>query len=470
MPLGSGSSAHPFAHLQAQNAALYRDVLDAFVRAKQRFTVHLRPEDVLVELGSGPSLETVTAALTQLAEWGNLRADPDTGRVTTVEDFHRARYLYQLSAEGHAAEQAIATYEEAIGRRGALQSVALSDIAAQLRALLVIAAEAAVGDPPDAAKTHLLMMSLVDRFTGLADNAQAFMASLRRAIDFADADLDAFIAYKEQLISYIERFIADLANRGAEIAALAHRIEAAGVLPLLEVAARREAADAAPGSENGEDAHDAAVHEAMEAWRQQWHGLRDWFVSADSSRQSQARLLRSAAIGAIRQLLVRWRRSTSVGRGVLTVRPTSGCSHCGSRRPPTTSRRIDCGTPPSGSRPHATSPRRRRPSPRATSSRYPRRHRGRGHPDWRSARGYAKPDRTSGGVPRTGSSTAPTNAGCSPSAPSRRPRRPPAPVPLSPRLARLLCRNSVRWTPPSSGSSSYYWATRWPPGIRTPAR
>ena len=303
MPIGSGSAAQPFAHLQAQNATLYRDVLDAFVRAKRRFTVHLRPEDVLAELPGAGSLESVTAALTQLAEWGNLRADPDTGRVTTVEDFHRARYLYQLSAEGHAAEQAIAIYEEAIGRRGSLQSVALSDIAAQLRALLIIATDAALGSPPDAAKTHLLMMSIVDRFTGLADNAQAFMASLRRAIDFADADVDAFVAYKEQLISYIERFIADLANRGAEIAGLAHQIEAAGVLPLLEVAARRESLDTAPGDDRGDDARTAAVEEAMAAWRQRWQGLREWFVSSDSSRQSQARLLRAAAIGSIRQLL-----------------------------------------------------------------------------------------------------------------------------------------------------------------------
>ncbi|MBF9132617.1 TIGR02677 family protein [Plantactinospora sp. S1510] len=296
-------SAQPFAHLQAQNAALYRVVLATFVRAKQRFTVHLRPEDVLAELGVGTSAEAVTAALTQLAEWGNLRADPDTGRVTTVEDFHRARYLYQLSPEGHAAEQAIAVYEETVARRGALQSVALSDIAAQLRALLAIAAGGAAGDPPDPAKTHLLLMSLVDRFTGLADNAQAFMASLRRTVDFADAEVDVFLAYKEQLISYLERFIADLANRGAEIAALAGQIEEAGVLPLLEVAAHREASDAAPVDDADGEAQRAVAREALAAWRQRWHGLRDWFVSADGGRQSQARLLRSAAIGAIRQLL-----------------------------------------------------------------------------------------------------------------------------------------------------------------------
>ncbi|MFD0853459.1 DUF2397 family protein, partial [Actinomadura adrarensis] len=125
--------AQPFAHLGAPNAALYRDVLQVFARAKERFTVHLRPEDVASDLGREDD-EQLVQALEKLVEWGNLRADADTGRVTTVEDFHRKRFLFQLTPEGHAAEQAIAFYEEAIGRRGALQSVALADIADQLEA------------------------------------------------------------------------------------------------------------------------------------------------------------------------------------------------------------------------------------------------------------------------------------------------------------------------------------------------
>ncbi len=293
----------PFAHLHTQNAELYRAVLLAFVRAKGRFAVHLRPEDVQAELAGTVGLDAVNAALEQLAKWRNLRQDPDTGRVTTVEDFHRARYLYQLTPEGWAAEQAIAVYEENVGRRGALQSVALSDIASLLQSLLVIATEAVAGGvPADSAKTHLLLMSVVDRFTGLADNAQAFMSSLRRAVDFADSEVEVFLAYKERLIGYLERFIADLANQGAEIAELSQRIEQIGVEPLLEVAARREAADAAPDSAQG-DEFDLAARAALARWRDRWSGLRDWFYSTDPHRQSQAKLLRSAAIGAITQLL-----------------------------------------------------------------------------------------------------------------------------------------------------------------------
>ncbi|WP_131746635.1 TIGR02677 family protein [Frankia sp. Cppng1_Ct_nod] len=316
---GNGVPRQPFAHLSAPNAPFYRDVLMTFARARDRFIVHMRPEDVSADLGWPGETEPVVAALEKLVEWGNLRADPDTGRVTTVEDFHRARYLYQLTAAGQAAEEAIAVYEEAIGRRGALQSVALEDIAAQLRALAeMVTADAAHIDP---AKVHLLLLALAERFTGLADNAQAFMASLRRVIDFSDGDVAAFVAYKQRLIDYINRFIADLANRGAEIATLLGQIEAAGVDRLLVIAARREAADIVPGLPADTDsgtgdtgelpadsadtpvAYDAAITVSLDAWRNRWRGLRDWFLSADSRHPSQARLLRGAAITAITQLI-----------------------------------------------------------------------------------------------------------------------------------------------------------------------
>ena len=215
LPNQAQDRPQPFTHLGVPNAGVYRAVLRTFAQAKERFIVHLRPEDVAAELRTHAD-EQLTQALEQLVAWGNLRADVDTGRVATVEDFHRKRSLYQLTAAGQAAEQAIAFYEEAIGRRGQLQSVALADIAEQLRSLKVLAGDR----EPDPARTHLLLLSIAERFSSLADNAQAFMSALRRAIDFSDGDIDGFLAYKERLIDYINRFIADLANSGAQIAVL----------------------------------------------------------------------------------------------------------------------------------------------------------------------------------------------------------------------------------------------------------
>lgn len=117
-------SLTPFAHVNADKAPLYRAVMQVFVAAKRRFLVHLRPEDVHEQLSVEAAREEMERALQQLVEWGNLQAEPDTSRVTTVEDFYRARYLYQLTREGEAAETALAVYDETLGRRAALQSVA----------------------------------------------------------------------------------------------------------------------------------------------------------------------------------------------------------------------------------------------------------------------------------------------------------------------------------------------------------
>jgi uncharacterized protein (TIGR02677 family) len=295
---GTPSAAQPFNHLGVPHAEQYRRLLRIFARAKERFIVHLRPEDIAAELRVDAD-DQLTEALDQLVRWGNLRSDVDTSRVTTVEDFHRKRSLYQLTSEGQAAEQAIAFYEEAIGRRGQLQSVALADIADQLQALLTLARQ---GDP-DPAKVHLLLLSVAERFSSLADNAQAFMSALRRAIDFSDGDVDGFIAYKERLIDYINRFIADLANSGAQIAVLLADLEAADHERLLAVAARREAADAVPEGADTAASLARAEQQALDGWRNRWRGLDDWFTSRDAGRTSQARMLRQAAVTAIKQLI-----------------------------------------------------------------------------------------------------------------------------------------------------------------------
>ncbi|MGH7910156.1 MAG: TIGR02677 family protein, partial [Candidatus Dormibacteraceae bacterium] len=208
----------PFEHVHAPSAEDYRRVMRAFVDAKRNYLVHRRPEDVAETLAAGgPALDaaTVDARLTQLVQWGNLRRDLDTGRVTTVEDFYRPRYLYQLTAEGEAAELALDAYDRALGRRGELQSIALEDISVRLHSLR----QEIDQGPGDPAVGHALLRDLTGLLDSLASNASQFMASLQRTIDLQDVDEDAFIAYKDRLIDYLSRFVGDLAVKSAEIAA-----------------------------------------------------------------------------------------------------------------------------------------------------------------------------------------------------------------------------------------------------------
>jgi len=292
----------PFAYLAAQNAGLYRRVMLAFVAAKRRFVVHLRTEDVLTELASGAPADpkAVADALGQLVDWGNLSADPDTSRVTSVEDFHRARFLYQLTHAGEAAERSLAVFDEQLGRRGTLQAVALEDIATGLRAVHEL-----TRDPePDVGRTGLLLRDLVRRCADLAENAQAFMGSLQRTIDLYELDTDAFRAYKDRLIDYLERFIKDLTGIGGEIAELLGRLDPAAVERLLTLVARRDAEDAAPGAGGfgTENFREAALATELASWHERWLGLQQWFIST-SEHPSQAKLLRARARKAIPDLL-----------------------------------------------------------------------------------------------------------------------------------------------------------------------
>ncbi len=284
----------PFAHVDAPNSALYRRIMLVFAEAKRRFVIHLRPEDVAEALNSGPGervdLDQVSSALASLENWRNLRADPDTSRVTSVEDFYRPRFLYQFTRYGEAAERALEVFEQEIGRRGELQAVALEDIRFRLTALRDMV------DPLDSAIVHNLLLELVGRLDSLAANAGAFMGSLQRTIDLHEIDEEAFLAYKDRLIAYLERFVSELVVKHHAIAAILASLTPERVTELLTHAAEREAADAAPDDETAPD-------QRLAAWRARWSGLGAWFASTDRAHPSQADLLRARARKAIPDLL-----------------------------------------------------------------------------------------------------------------------------------------------------------------------
>jgi uncharacterized protein (TIGR02677 family) len=308
-PARTVSGPRPFAHLDTQLAPLYRRVMGVFTAAKQRFVVHLRPDDVIEVLRADPlaepvTTEQVTEALRSLQIWGNLRADPDTSRVTTVEDFYRARYLYQLSREGEAAERALALYEAELARRGELQAIALEDIRVRLRAL------AGLSEDPDPAVAHNILLELIGRLDSLAANASAFMGSLQRTIDLTEIDEEAFLAYKDRLISYLERFVSELVVKAYDIESLLRKLGARQdrVQQLLLLAAEREAADVAPGEAAGGSGAAAAERRAatehkLAQWKARWSGLASWFISIDRLHPSQAELLRDRTRQAIPDLL-----------------------------------------------------------------------------------------------------------------------------------------------------------------------
>jgi uncharacterized protein (TIGR02677 family) len=282
------------AYLNADRVELYRAILATFVEAKARFAIHLRPEDVttalrdqFVEGGD----EAIGSALQQLCEWGNLESHPDTSDVSTVEDFYRPRFLYQLSREGEAAEHAVQAYHDKLRERGELQTSALEDILVLLGELVVLCES----DTLDVGKAHRTLQQVYQRLDELTARARTFLGSLQTAIDLHGLTLQHFLEYKEALIDYLERFIGELALGTMKVAGHLRRIDRTDVKELLRRVVDRELSDVLETSQELRDDH-------LRRWQQRWEGVHAWFVRRGSA-PSQAEVLRSRARSAIPALL-----------------------------------------------------------------------------------------------------------------------------------------------------------------------
>src|SRR5262249_22661205 len=125
-------------------------------------------------------------------------------------------------------------------------------------------------------------------------------------------------AYKDRLISYLERFVSELVVKAYDIESLLRKLDATmpdRVEQLLLLAAEREAADVVPGdvvaSGSGASAAErsaaterhTATHRKLAQWRARWSGLASWFITRDRQHPSQAELLRDRTRQAIPDLL-----------------------------------------------------------------------------------------------------------------------------------------------------------------------
>lgn len=294
MPAGAPDFS-VFAHLTAEKAPLYRAILGVFLAQRARFVISLRSAEILSALAERPPPAGIEpaeldAALQQLRTWGNLDDTEDPSDATSIEEFYHRHRLYQLSAAGEAAERAIAVFDEYLHRPGELQTTALHDISDLLDALLPRLADT----PPDDAKLHHLLSSLVARFEQLTSRAQSFMRGLQSTVQLHGISVEAFLAYKEKLIEYLEKFIGELVVSTNRIADALQQLEACGIELAFAAAARRELVDSLDPAPN-------AFEQAAAAWRERWTGLRRWFVADEGP--SQAELLRARARSAIPALL-----------------------------------------------------------------------------------------------------------------------------------------------------------------------
>lgn len=276
------------------SSPLYAAILSVLVAAKERYQVQVRTEEVAGELAaSGVETATLGSALEQLKDWGAVTWTQDTSRVARLEDFHRRRELWQLTAAGQAAHDSVLRVLGAAEQAGSLQRALFRDIRENLDAL------AAALDAGDATATYLRLRDLDGALRDLAANARDFhstMAELRREHELAP---EKFLAYKHLLIDYLQQFLDDLFRYRGQIAAQVAGVEERGVDHLVQLAAA------------GDDSMGLfADHDLAARWKDRWAGLAGWF-RADSGRGAAgAEELAAATTTAIRDLMAFLRKLT----------------------------------------------------------------------------------------------------------------------------------------------------------------
>ncbi len=292
-----------FHHLAAQKVGTYRTVLRVFVAAKERFEIALRPADVLERLSDDEKRQvglddedSVTGCLSSLCDWGNLSAARDVVSARTIEEYLRPKLLYQLTHAGDLAEHALADFDEGLVRPGELSASALYDIAEALEELLALMG----GEELDAGKAVRTLTELSSRFDTLVTRAQMFIGGLQRELDRPEAEEMSFLALKEELLGYLDRFVKELVNATFRVSRSLQKLESLNISPALEAAANAEIKDALSPT-------DEQRLRAMLLWQNRWAGLRGWFIGSHD-HQAHAESLRSRALAAIPALLERVQR------------------------------------------------------------------------------------------------------------------------------------------------------------------
>ena len=284
MDVHATSPYQTFIHLGTSKVAYYRQVLRAFLRAKEQFEIALRPSEVLAWLPADSALpeSEIPTVLEQLCEWRNLDASPDVAEVRTVEEFNRPRFLYHFTAAGEATENALSTFDQHVVQPGELQASALREILSTLEDLEHLLLSEAL----DVGKSTKAIRDLIERFQQLVSRAQSFMRSIQSSLVRPTSEVDLFLQHKEALLTYLEKFIGDLVLATYRVSCTLSRIEALGIDRALRGAAEAALADALnPDAQQRE-----AVHEH---WQLVWQKVCEsgFLVSLDR----HLRLRRSAA-------------------------------------------------------------------------------------------------------------------------------------------------------------------------------
>jgi len=299
----------------AQNAHIYRPIMRLFYENRQQYGQHLAPSEVAEQLrrrfGIERELDDVIEDLSQLARWRALDAQHDSSRAKTASELVRKHFIYDITAAGELTERYLEQLDSLVEQTGSLQGSRLPAILQELTRL----ADELPGDEPSPQALQSALTNLVAALDELHSGANDFTRELAKVMRATEAlDEDAFRAYKSRVLEYLEGFRADFERFANPIADAIAAVEEQDIGRMVALIASIEQAPAYKVRE------DEARRRVAQQRRNQWTGVRNWFVGTSTQPPPFARLDANLldAIGWILRAVQRLkeRRSQRVDRSV----------------------------------------------------------------------------------------------------------------------------------------------------------
>lgn len=203
-------------YLSTEKSDKYRAILRFFYTQHERLREFLFPDEIYAHLReyeffSDYELEELHNDLASLVKWGNLRAQQESGKMKTVEEFKKRRFRYQITPYTVEFERMLIQFEqdsETFG--GSLEKTQFERLYQSLEKI-----KGSVDESPEECAQY--WDDLLTYFKKITQNTSDYFAYLRSEDTSEQMKTEAFLLYKDQFTLYLREFIISLQRTASGI-------------------------------------------------------------------------------------------------------------------------------------------------------------------------------------------------------------------------------------------------------------
>lgn len=262
-------------YLSADNYTVYRTIMRIFYLEHQKMHYQMDRDAVLALLQRQPLFaqytpDQLSLDLQQLIKWKNLTPIQDPRKPRTIAEFKNRQFQYMMSQPAIEIERMTITLENLSAQTASLSTSPFRRIRKSLR-------EAEGLDGLSLYEVHTWWQDLQEDFQRLSQNHQDYLRNFYGpGMEMQMKSVD-FIAYKQNLVRYLENFIQDLQRSAAQIGAQLEKFSPEQVEHILDLVHRSELEIPRPQSEQTPN----WKKELKTRCQGVWQSLSDWFTGRD---------------------------------------------------------------------------------------------------------------------------------------------------------------------------------------------